>query len=339
MSLPRLLNSHCRAQFSLRHNSIAWSLSVELATYSGSCRCKSTLALAPTNLLCKEPRRDERVRDSASNSAKAPNHTKQQKYGKHQTIGASKSLFTTHPSSPGAPFIQPNGAHIFQKLISFLRAQYPHYRYQEVLTPTVFKKSLWEQSGHWANYKDDMFTVTKSSTRKHTGALNGLDNARVQETLNVPTNLHSEGYGLKPMNCPGHCLFFQSERRSYRELPIRFAGYSPLHRDEVSGALSGLTRVRHFHQDNGHIFCRPNQIREEIGKSLAFTRLVYDTLNVQDYRLVLSTRPERNYIGTRKEWDQAEEQLRLALYENIPDGWQLQKGEGAFYGPKIDTII
>ena len=257
----------------------------------------------------------------------------------HRAIGSSQTLFTTHPSSPGAPFFQPNGTHIFQKLVAFLRAQLPAFGFQEVLTPTIYKKSLWEQSGHWANYKDDMFTVTGSSSQKHAEDTNGTDGSRMQGASDLQTAPQPEEYGLKPMNCPGHCLLFQSERRSYRDLPLRFAEFSPLHRDEVSGALSGLTRVRRFHQDDGHIFCRPSQVGEEIGNSLRLIHLVYDTLTLGDYRLVLSTRPEQDYIGSIEEWDRAEEKLKEALDTHTPNQWQLQEGEGAFYGPKIDVIV
>jgi len=147
-----------------------------------------------------------------------------------------------------------------------------------------------------------------------------------------------EEYGLKPMNCPGHCLLFKRQERSYRDLPIRYADFSPLHRNEVSGALSGLTRVRRFHQDDGHIFCRPGQIAEEISRTLQFVAMVYDTFKLGPYKLVLSTRPENHYIGTVDEWDRAEAQLTHAL-DSSGQTWTLNPGDGAFYGPKIDIIL
>ena len=193
----------------------------------------------------------------------------------------------------------------------------------------MYKKSLWEQSGHWAMYQDDMYKVIGNSSKEPLGAINEL-----------------ETFGLKPMNCPGHCLLYESERRSYRDLPIRYAEFSPLHRNEISGALSGLTRVRRFHQDDGHIFCRPIQVKQEIKQSLGFVRMVYQTLGFQKYDLVLSTRP-KDYIGTIAEWKYAEGQLKTALNEvkshDAESGkgwnWSARPGEGAFYGPKIDIIV
>jgi threonyl-tRNA synthetase len=146
-----------------------------------------------------------------------------------------------------------------------------------------------------------------------------------------------ESYGLKPMNCPGHCLLFKSQRRSYRDLPIRYADFSPLHRNEISGALSGLTRVRRFHQDDGHIFCTPEQVGGEIERTLAMIGMVYDTFKLGPYKLVLSTRPQ-GFMGEAKEWDRAEEQLRGAL-EGSGREWATNEGDGAFYGPKIDIIL
>ncbi|KAI9682309.1 MAG: hypothetical protein M1817_000363 [Caeruleum heppii] len=147
-----------------------------------------------------------------------------------------------------------------------------------------------------------------------------------------------EDYGLKPMNCPGHCLLFSSRRRTYRELPIRFADFGALHRNEISGALSGLTRVRRFHQDDGHIFCRPSQIADEITASLQFVAMVYKTFQLPPFRLALSTRPESSFIGTVAEWDRAEDALKKAL-DNSGQNWTLKEGDGAFYGPKIDVVL
>lgn len=147
-----------------------------------------------------------------------------------------------------------------------------------------------------------------------------------------------ESYGLKPMNCPGHCLLFKSQNHSYRDLPVRYADFSPLHRNEVSGALSGLTRVRRFHQDDGHIFCRPQQIKSEIASALGFVDMAMETFGLGPYRLVLSTRPETDYIGSVEMWDNAEGQLREAL-DSTGREWELNEGDGAFYGPKIDIQL
>ena len=256
----------------------------------------------------------------------------------HRTIGTAQSLFTTHSSSPGAPFFHPDGTHILNKLAAFLRAQYPTFGFREVLTPTMYKQSLWERSGHWANYKDDMFTVTGNPSYRSQAASVEFSDGRIQPRKPVDEAAELEEFGLKPMNCPGHCLLFQSQRRSYRDLPIRYADFSPLHRNEISGALSGLTRVRRFHQDDGHIFCRPIQVEIEISNSLDFVELVYKTLGFKDYRLVLSTRPEKKYIGTVGEWNRAEDQLKRALKASGKQ-WRTRAGDGAFYGPKIDVIV
>ncbi|TLD12665.1 uncharacterized protein PgNI_04253 [Pyricularia grisea] len=240
----------------------------------------------------------------------------------HRTLGVRQELFTTSIYSPGSPIFLPNGTRIFNRLVEFLRKQYVRYGFQEVLTPTIYKKALWAKSGHLENYSDDMYTVTSASPSR-------ADSTGDNE---------ADEYGLKPMNCPGHCLIFASQLRSYRDLPIRYADFSPLHRNEVSGALSGLTRVRRFHQDDGHIFCRPSQIEEEIRQTLSFVKTTYDTLKLGPYRLVLSTRPEDHYIGELAEWDQAETALKAAL-DSLGEPWTLNPGDGAFYGPKIDIIL
>ncbi|KAL8757849.1 MAG: hypothetical protein Q9199_001920 [Rusavskia elegans] len=247
----------------------------------------------------------------------------QEEQKNHRAIACSHDLYALHTSSPGSPLFQPSGTHILQKLQAFLRAQYPSYGFQEVLTPTIYKKSLWEISGHWDNYKDDMFAVTGR------GAQGGHDPER-----EIGEN---EEYGLKPMNCPGHCLLFKSQKRSYKDLPLRYADFSPLHRNELSGALSGLTRLRRFHQDDGHIFCRPSQVKNEISQTLDFVRMVYRTFNMGDYKLRLGTRPEQ-YIGSVDDWDRAEARLKAALQES-GQHFDINQGDGAFYGPKIDIIL
>ncbi|KAI0397476.1 threonyl-tRNA synthetase [Xylariaceae sp. FL0594] len=240
----------------------------------------------------------------------------------HRDIAAQQKLFTTSIYSPGSPLLLPNGARIFNRLVDFLRKQYVRFGFDEVITPTIYKKALWEKSGHLENYSDDMYTVT------------GTSPSRAEETAGG----EQDEYGLKPMNCPGHCLIFASELRSYKDLPIRYADFSPLHRNEISGALSGLTRVRRFHQDDGHIFCRPSQIEDEIRKSLDFVRVVYSTLKLGPYRLTLSTRPVDHYIGTPEDWQAAEGALKRALDASGQD-WTVNPGDGAFYGPKIDIIL
>jgi threonyl-tRNA synthetase len=238
-------------------------------------------------------------------------------------LAQAHNLFITSPYSPGSPLILPNGAYVFQKLQSFLRAQYPQFGFQEVITPIIYKKSLWEKSGHWENYAEDMFSV------QGRGATGQTDKAQVGE---------DEEFGLKPMNCPGHCLLFRDEIKSFRDLPIRYADFSALHRNEVSGSLTGLTRVRRFHQDDAHIFCRPDQILSEIEQTLKFVAMVYETFGLGPYKLLLSTRPRDSFIGTVEEWDRAEQQLAAAL-DATGSEWAINEGDGAFYGPKIDIIL
>jgi len=241
----------------------------------------------------------------------------------HRQLGIQQGLFTTSIYSPGSPLFLPNGARIFNKLVEFLRAQYTYFGFDEVITPTIYKKLLWEKSGHWDNYAEDMFSVTGHGTSE------AKDRQKIED---------DEEFGLKPMNCPGHCLLYASRPRSFRELPIRYADFSPLHRNEISGALSGLTRVRRFHQDDGHIFCLPSQVGKEISRTLDFVRLTYETFKLGPYRLVLSTRPREHYIGTEEEWTNAEAALQQAL-DASGQTWTLNEGDGAFYGPKIDIIL
>ncbi|KAL8732721.1 MAG: hypothetical protein Q9181_003850 [Wetmoreana brouardii] len=232
-------------------------------------------------------------------------------------------LYALSPSSPGSPLFHPYGTHILQRLQAFLRAQYPSQGFKEVLSPIIYKKSLWKTSGHWDNYKDDMFAVTGR------GAQGRHDPEReVGE---------DEEYGLKPMNCPGHCLLFKSQKRSYRDLPLRYADFSPLHRNELSGALSGLTRLRRFHQDDGHIFCHYSQIEQEVRRTLTFIKRVYQIFDLENYKFRLGTRPEQ-FIGAEADWNRAEARLRTAL-EDSRRNFYIEPYGGAFYGPKIDIIL
>ncbi len=256
----------------------------------------------------------------------------------HRKLGHQQELFITSVFSPGSPIFLPNGARIFNRLVDFLRKQYVRYGFEEVITPTIYKKSLWAKSGHLENYADDMYTVIGN---KRAAALEHSDDCcstEANKRAMVEDEDDSE-YGLKPMNCPGHCLIFASKLHSYRDLPVRYADFSPLHRNEISGALSGLTRVRRFHQDDGHIFCRPSQVEDEIKKTLDFVKVVYTTLKFGvSYRLALSTRPKDHFIGTEDEWNRAEDRLRRALDKSgMP--WSVNEGDGAFYGPKIDIVL
>ncbi|CAO3627359.1 unnamed protein product [Mucor hiemalis] len=247
----------------------------------------------------------------------------------HCAIGKAQSLFMIHPVSPGSIFMLPHGTRIVHKLQEFLRTEYARYGYQEVMTPLIYKKDLWETSGHWQNYMEDMFIVKGGGDQ--TACSHNHDE---EQTIDTDEGL----FGLKPMNCPGHCLIFDSTTKSYRDLPIRLADFSPLHRNEASGALSGLTRVRRFHQDDAHIFCAEKQIASEITSCLSFVDRVYSAFQFPHYDLTLSTRPESQYIGSIEEWNHAEDALTQAL-NATGRSWSIKEGDGAFYGPKIDIMV
>ncbi|KAJ6846204.1 threonine--tRNA ligase, mitochondrial 1 [Iris pallida] len=226
----------------------------------------------------------------------------------HRILGQNQELFFFHPLSPGSCFFLPHGSRIYNKLMDFLRAQYRDRGYLEVLTPNIYNMQLWETSGHAANYKENMFVF----------------------------EIEKQEFGLKPMNCPGHCLMFEHRVRSYRELPLRLADFGVLHRNELSGALTGLTRVRRFQQDDAHIFCRESQIKDEVKNVLEFISYVYKIFGFT-FELELSTRPEK-YLGDIETWDKAEAALTDALNE-FGKPWQINEGDGAFYGPKIDIGV
>ncbi|KAJ7865273.1 hypothetical protein B0H13DRAFT_2353115 [Mycena leptocephala] len=227
----------------------------------------------------------------------------------HRRIGKDQELFFFNEMSPGSCFFLPHGTRIYNTLLEFMRSEYFKRGYQEVISPNMFHSKLWETSGHWQNYKDDMFTL----------------------------DVEKEKWALKPMNCPGHCLIFGSRDRSYRELPIRMAEFGIIHRNEASGALTGLTRVRRFAQDDTHVFCMPSQVEEEISALFDFMQHVYGTFGL-DFQLELSTRPD-NFLGEIKTWDYAEDQLKQALEKQYPGKWEINPGDGAFYGPKIDISV
>ena len=231
----------------------------------------------------------------------------------HKQIGNKLQLFIFDEISPGSCFFLPKGAKIYNNLIDFLRNCYKKLGYQEVITPNIYKKELWQTSGHWDKYKENMFQIQK---------------------LNNDEDIDTE-FSLKPMNCPGHCKMFKHLSASYRDLPIRWADFGVLHRNELSGALTGLTRVRRFQQDDAHIFCTLDQVEKEIEDYLYFLKKVYEHFGFS-FGVELSTRPEK-YIGDLDNWNKAEEILEKKI-KAIPN-WKINKGDGAFYGPKIDVKI
>jgi len=214
----------------------------------------------------------------------------------------------------------------------------------------MFRNELWKKSGHWMHYKDDMFSIDSHCLHPH--------HAQKASTSPSPDLSEEDGMSLKPMNCPGHCLVFASMNPSYRDLPVRLADFSPLHRNEATGALRGLTRVRRFSQDDAHIFCRPDQIHDVVGQCLSFLKDVYGTLKF-DYRyvvfvffldlvlspsltlllisVVLSTRPA-SFMGNIDTWNAAETSLESTL-KALSMPYSINAGDGAFYGPKIDVLL
>ncbi len=228
----------------------------------------------------------------------------------HRKIGREQELFYFNELSPGSAFWLPHGTRIYNTLVDLMRNEYRQRGYEEVITPNMYNSKLWEISGHWGNYKENMFTF----------------------------DVEKESFGLKPMNCPGHCLLYKSRERSYRELPWRVADFGVIHRNEFSGALSGLTRVRRFQQDDAHIFCTEDQIEKEIGGVFDFLQKIYGVFGFE-FKMELSTRPEK-YVGEVATWDRAEKNLENALNKFLGKGkWELNPGDGAFYGPKIDIVI
>lgn len=230
----------------------------------------------------------------------------------HRRIGTEQELWIFNPLSAGSCFWLPRGTIIYNRLQSFIREEYRKRGFKEVVTPNIFNSELWKTSGHWQHYADDMFTF----------------------------KVEKDDWAMKPMNCPSHCVMFGSRQRSYKELPLRLADFGVLHRNELSGALSGLTRVRRFQQDDAHIFCAREHIESEVKKALDFFKFVYDLFGFT-FELNLSTRPKK-YLGAIEDWDTAELMLTHALDEFCAENqakWELNPEDGAFYGPKIDIKI
>jgi threonyl-tRNA synthetase len=223
----------------------------------------------------------------------------------HRKLGVQLDLFHLEEVSPGSPFWHPKGMVIWNELEAMRRRENTRRGYDEVKTPLIFDKVLWERSGHWEKFRENMFLI--------------------------PEDDHT--FAIKPMNCPGHMLLFANTLRSYRELPLRYAEAAPLHRNERAGTLHGLTRVRHVTQDDAHIFCTREQIEDEIFACLDYAKFTYALFELEA-SFELSTRPD-NKLGTDEEWDFTEGALRAALERRGLD-YALNPGDGAFYGPKID---
>lgn len=227
----------------------------------------------------------------------------------HKVLGPQLDLFSLKEEAPGMPFIHPKGLFIWNTLATFIRELQDRNGYVEIKTPTMMTRELWELSGHWNNYRQNMFT----------------------------SQVEDRDFAIKPMNCPGGMLFYRSHTHSYRELPLRVAEIGNVHRFEPSGALSGLFRVRSFHQDDAHIFMKPEDIQNEILSAIRLADTIYSTFGLE-YHLELSTRPEKNTIGSDEEWEIATKGLQGAL-DASGRPYKINPGDGAFYGPKIDFHI
>lgn len=227
----------------------------------------------------------------------------------HKVIGPKLDLFSLQEEAPGMPFIHPKGMIIWNALLDYWRSCHTKAGYAEIKTPVIVARCLWEQSGHWQNYRQNMYTSL----------------------------IDEREFAIKPMNCPGCMLFYKTHMHSYREFPWRVAEIGLVHRHEASGALSGLMRVRCFHQDDAHIFMEQGQIEEEILHVLSLVDEIYTTFGL-NYHLELSTRPEKDTIGTDEHWEHATSSLKRAL-ERSGKSFRINEGDGAFYGPKIDCHI
>jgi threonyl-tRNA synthetase len=227
----------------------------------------------------------------------------------HRKLAKQLDLLHLQDEAPGMVFWHPKGWIVWQQIEQYMRQKFVEYGYQEVRTPAVMDRSLWEKSGHWDNYRDNMFT-TASENRD---------------------------YAVKPMNCPGHVQIFNSGLHSYRDLPLRLAEFGSCHRNEPSGALHGIMRVRGFTQDDAHIFCTEDQIEQEVADFIVMLQKTYADFGFNDVLVKLSTRPEKR-VGSDESWDKAEAALAAALDKNRL-AYDLQPGEGAFYGPKIEFTL
>ncbi|MCE1228758.1 MAG: threonine--tRNA ligase [Firmicutes bacterium] len=227
----------------------------------------------------------------------------------HRKLGRELELFSFHPEAPASPFFHPKGAMVYNLLVDFMREHYRAEGYSEVITPQALDVSLWKTSGHYEKYKDSMYF----------------------------TEVEEREYALKPMNCPTHCLIYGAGKHSYRDLPIRYADFGRLHRYERSGVTQGLTRVRTFCQDDAHIYCAPEQMKEEMASFFRFIKTIYDVFGFEEIRVALATRPEKR-LGSDEIWELAETALAEGMQEaGIP--FHVSPGDGAFYGPKIEFQV
>jgi threonyl-tRNA synthetase len=228
----------------------------------------------------------------------------------HRKLGRELDLFSFHPESPAAPFFHPKGAQVYQALEQYVRSIYRVTGYEETITPQIMDVDLWHKSGHYENYRENMYFTRTEDERE---------------------------YAVKPMNCPGSTFIYSSLKRSYRDLPLRLADFGRLHRYERSGATGGLTRVRSFCQDDAHVFCTLEQIELEIKNVVQMILKTYELFHFDEVKIYLSTRPEKR-VGSDEVWEQAEEALKKVL-DALGRPYEINPGDGAFYGPKIDFNV
>jgi threonyl-tRNA synthetase len=248
----------------------------------------------------------------------------------HRKLGKELDLFMFDPVAPAMPFFLPKGAFVYNRMIQYLRDLYEGEGYEEVITPQIFDPKLFRTSGHLGNYNENMFRLWTEDE------LEDIDDTKVKAT-EVRAGMQQRSFGLKPMNCPSHCVIFGSRRRSYRELPWRVADFGRLHRYERGGVVHGLARVRSFAQDDAHLFCAESQVASEIERFMRFFHAVYKAFGFDSIDVKLATRPE-NRIGSDELWDRAEKALATGL-EQAGLAFETSPGEGAFYGPKIEFHV
>jgi threonyl-tRNA synthetase len=227
----------------------------------------------------------------------------------HRVLGKQLDLFSFNEAGPGFAFVHPKGMIIWNSIVDFWRGVHNRYGYEEIRTPIILNEQLWHKSGHWDNYKENMYF----------------------------TNFDETDFAIKPMNCPGGCLVYKTRQHSYREFPMRVAELGLVHRHEASGVMHGLFRVRQFTQDDAHIFCTPDQIEAEIIGVIELTFEIYQAFGFEDFHIELSTKPDK-HIGSDEIWETATNALKAALRQKNID-YKINEGDGAFYGPKIDFHI
>ena len=279
----------------------------------------------------------QRIYGTAFASPKALRaHLKQLEEAKkrdHRKLAKELDLVAFHPWAPASPFFLPRGAAIYNALVDYVRDLYRKYGYDEVITPQVFDAALFETSGHYPAYAENMFFgTTMEQLEKAAEALKTVDPSDAAKTVAMLRD--NMRFGMKPMNCPSHCLVFGLRKRSYRELPWRMADFGRLHRFERSGVVQGFTRVRTFSQDDAHIFCTLDQVQDEIGQFLDLVQDVYRDFSFSEVRIVIATRPDER-LGGDEVWDRAEHALEAAVKAKGL-AYEIAEGEGAFYGPKIE---